>query len=234
MAPAVIDDTQRRAARVVGASYLLAIPPALFTGIYVASQLVTGKSPAQSAQWITSHELLFRLGIASDLIAFTIDIALITALYLVLKPVSRGLALFATFVRVVETALFFSVTLKYFDILAYLSGADYTRVLGGEQLSSLARLAISGHNTGYNVGLVLAGLGSTVFCYLWFKSGYIPKWLAGFGVFASIMLASFTFAWVIVPEYAKVITVGIYGGPIFLFELTMGIWLLIKPLRSPA
>ncbi|MDQ2768600.1 MAG: DUF4386 domain-containing protein, partial [Gemmatimonadota bacterium] len=227
-----IDDTQRSAARVVGASYLLAIPPALFTGIYVASQLVTGKNAAESAQWIMSHELLFRLGIASDLIAFTIDVALIAALYLVLKPVSRGLALFATFVRLVETALFFSVTLKYFDMLGYLGGADYTRALETDHLQSLARLAISSHNAGYNVGLVLAGLGSTVFCYLWSKSGYIPKWLAGFGVFASIMLAAFTFAWVIVPEYAKVITVGIYGGPIFLFELTMGCWLLLKPLRS--
>ena len=130
------------------------------------------------------------------------------------------------------TALFFSVTLKYFDMLGYLGGADYTRALETDHLQSLARLAISSHNAGYNVGLVLAGLGSTVFCYLWFQSGYIPKWLAGFGVFASIMLAAFTFAWVIVPEYARVITVGIYGGPIFLFELTMGCWLLLKPLRS--
>jgi hypothetical protein len=233
MVHAAVDDTQRSAARVVGASYLLAIPPALFTGIYVASQLVTGKDAAQSAQWIASHEHLFRLGIASDFIAFTIDIALITALYLVLKPVSRGLALFATFVRLVETALFFSVTLKYFEMLAYLSGADYTRVLETDHLQSLARLALSSHNTGYNVGLVLAGLGSTVFCYLWFKSGYIPKWLAAFGVLASIVLASFTFAWVIFPEYAKIITVGIYGGPIFLFELTMGFWLLFKQLRVP-
>lgn len=233
MALAAVDDSQRSAARVVGASYLLAIPPALFTGIYVASQLITGKDAAQSAQWITTHETIFRLGIASDLIAFTIDIALITALYLVLRHVSRGLAVFAMFVRLVETALFFSVTLKYFDVLGYLSGADYTRSLDASHLQSLARLAISSHNAGYNVGLVLAGLGSTVFCYLWFKSGYIPKWLAGFGIFASVMLASFTFAWVIVPEYAKIITVGIYGGPIFLFELTMGFWLLLKPLRLP-
>jgi hypothetical protein len=227
-----IDDTQRSAARVVGASYLLAIPPALFTGIYVASQLVTGKNAAESAQWITSHELLFRLGIASDLTAFTIDIALIAALYLVLKPVSRGLALFATFVRLVETALFFSVTMKYLDMLGYLGSADYARALGTEQLQSLARLAIASHNAGYNIGLVLAALGSTVFCYRWLKSGYIPKWLAGFGVFASIVLASFTFAWIIVPEYAKIITVGIYGGPIFLFELTMGLWLLLRGIRQ--
>ena len=232
MTTLAIDDSQRKAARVVGLAYLLAIPPALFAGIYVASQIVAHKNAADMAQWIMSHERLFRLGIASDLFAFALDIALIAALYVVLKPVSRGLALFAAFVRVVETALFFSVTLKYFDVLGFLSGADYLQGFEIGHLQSLARLAISSHNTGYNVGLVLAGLGSTVFCYLWFKSGYIPKALAAFGVFASVMLMTFTFAFVIFPEYAKVVTVGIYGGPIFLFELALGFWLLIKPLRS--
>jgi hypothetical protein len=233
MALAAVTDSQRRAARVVGASYLLALPPALFTGIYVASQVVAHKSAAGMAQWIMAHERLFRLGIASDLTAFAIDIALITALYIVLRPVSRGLALFATFVRLVETALFFSVSLKYFDVLALLSGADYLQGVETSQLQAMARLAISEHNAGYNVGLVLAGIGSSVFCWLWLKSAYIPKPLAALGVFASAMLALFTFAWIIVPEYAKIITVGIYGGPIFLFELSMGFWLLLKPLRSP-
>jgi hypothetical protein len=227
-----IDSGQRKAARVIGLAYLLAIPPALFTGIYVASQIVAQKNAADMAQWIVSHERLFRLGIASDLIAFTIDIALIAALYIVLRPVSRGLALFAALVRLVETALFFAVTLKYFEVLGLLSGADYLQGFETSHLQSLGRLAISAHNTGYNVGLFLAGLGSTVFCYLWFKSGYIPKVLAAYGVFASVMLMTFTFAFVIFPEYAKIVTVGFYGGPIFLFEVMVGIWLISKPLRS--
>jgi len=233
MTTASIDASQRKAAGVVGLSYLLVIPPALFAGIYVAGQLVVHKNAADMAQWIMSHERLFRLGIACDLTAFTIDIALIAALYVVLRPVSRGLALFAAFCRVIETALFFSVTLKYFDVLGLLSGADYLQGLDANHLQSLARLAISAHNSGYNVGLVLAGVGSTVFCYLWLKSGYIPKALAGFGVFASVILATFTFAYVIFPEYAKIITVSYYGGPIFLFELAMGFWLLIKGIQEP-
>jgi len=226
-----VDDSQRKAARVVGLAYLLALPPALFSGIYVASQIAGHVSPAEAAQWIASHQRLFRIGIASDLIAFTIDIALVTALYVVLKPVNRSLALFAAFCRVIETALFFAVTLRYFDMLGLVSGAEYLRGFEPGHLQALARLAFSAHNSGYNVGLVLAGLGSTVFCYLWFRSGYIPKMLAGFGVFASGVLGAFTFAYVIFPEYAKIVTVNIYGGPIFLFELTMGFWLLFKGLR---
>lgn len=230
--PIAVDDSQRNAARVVGLAYLLALPPALFSGIYVASHLAGPVSAAEAAQWITIHQRLFRIGIASDLIAFTIDIALITALYVVLKPVNRGLALFAAFCRVIETALFFAVTLRYFDMLGVLSGADYLRGFEADHLQALARLAVSAHNSGYNVGLVLAGLGSTVFCYLWLKSGYIPRMLAGFGVFASVVLAAFTFAYIIFPEYAKTVGVAIYGGPIFLFELTMGFWLLFKRLRA--
>jgi hypothetical protein len=55
--------------------------------------------------------------------------------------------------------------------------------------------------------------------------------LGGFGIFASVVLAAFTFAYVIFPEYARIVTVGIYGGPIFLFELAIGFWLLFKGLR---
>jgi len=229
--PSAVDDSQRKAARVVGLAYLLAIPPALFSGIYVASHLAGPVSAADAAQWITSHQRLFRIGIASDVIAFTIDIALITALYVVLKPVNRSLAVFAAFCRVIETALFFAVTLRFFDVLCLVSGADYLRGFEADHLQALARLAISAHNSGYNVGLVLAGLGSTVFCYLWLKSGYVPRMLAGFGVFASVVLAAFTFAYVIFPEYARIVGVAFYGGPIFLFELTMGFWLLFKRLR---
>jgi hypothetical protein len=111
------------------------------------------------------------------------------------------------------------------------NGADYLRGFEADHLQALARLAISAHNSGYNVGLVLAGLGSSVFCYLWLRSGYIPRMLAGFGVFASVVLAAFTFAYVIFPEYARIVGVAFYGGPIFLFELTMGFWLLFKRLR---
>lgn len=231
-ATSVVADTQLRAARVVGLSYLLAILPALFSGIYIASHLAGNANPATAAEWIISHQRLFRLGIASDLIAFTIDIALVTSLYVVLKPVNKSLALFAAFCRVIETALFFAVTLRYFDMLGFLSGADYLRGFEADHLQALARLAFSAHNSGYNVGLVLAGLGSTVFCYLWLESGYIPKVLAGFGIFASAVLAVCTFTYVVFPEYAKIVTVAFYGGPIFLFELTMGFWLLFKGLRS--
>ena len=92
---------------------------------------------------------------------------------------------------------------------------------------------MSAHGAGYGVGLVFAGLRSTLFCYLWFKSRYIPRALAGWGMFASFLMGACAFSFIIFPELAKVIPVEIYGGPIFFFELTMGFWLLLRGL-SPS
>jgi len=229
-----IDDSQRKAARAVGLSYLLAIPPALFAGVYVFNQLIVRNNVAETALNIIAHERLFRLGIAINLFSFMVDIVLITALYVVLRPVSRGLALFATFVRLIETALLMVVTLNEFNVLRVLSGAEYLRVFEANRLHAFANLSLGAYSAGYNVGLMLAGLGSTVFGYLWFKSDYIPKPLAMLGVFSSIVLATCTFAFIIVPDLANTITLGYFGGPIFVFEVTMGLWLTLKGLRPAA
>src|SRR5262245_48858653 len=92
---AAIDESQCKAAKVVGWSYLCALVPAVFAEFYVRGRLVASDNAAQTALNIVAHERLFRLGIASNLVVFAIDIALITALYVVLRPVQRSLALLA-------------------------------------------------------------------------------------------------------------------------------------------
>src|SRR5207249_7348443 len=87
-----IDESQRKAAKVVGFAYLLALPPAIFAEFYVRTRLIAFDNAAQTAQNILTHERLFRLGTASNLTVFAVDVALIIALYVVLKPVNRTLA----------------------------------------------------------------------------------------------------------------------------------------------
>lgn len=221
MATDTLDGSRRRAARVVGLVYLLVIPLAVF------AEYAAGEPD------IAAHERLFRLGTASNLVAFALDVVLITALYVVLEPVNRPLALLAAFFGLIETATLVVVTLSDFAALRILSGADYLRAFEPDRLQALARLARGQHGAAYQVGLVFAGLRSAVFAYLWFQSRLVPRALAGWGIFASVILAACTYVLIIFPELAKTIPVGIYGGPIFLFELTMGFWLLLKGLRQP-
>ena len=226
-----IEDSQRKAAKVVGFTYLIALLPAVFAEFFVRDRLINFHDAAQTAMNIVAHERLFRLGIASNLAVFAIDVILITALYVVLKPVNQRLALLAASWGLIETAIFVVTTLTDLDVLRILSGADYLRAFEADRLQALTGLSIRAHGAVYNVGLVFAGLRSTVFCYLWLESGFIPKALAGWGVFASFLMGACAFAFMIYPELATVVSVGIYGGPIFVFELTMGCWLLFRGLQ---
>ena len=112
-----IDESQRKAATLVGFSYLFALPPAIFAEFYVRIQLIAFDNAAQTARNIMVHERLFRLGIASNLTVFAVDVVLIIALYVVLMPVNRRLALLATGWGLIETASLVVVTLSDFDVL---------------------------------------------------------------------------------------------------------------------
>jgi hypothetical protein len=226
-----ITNSQRAAAKVVGFAYLFVMATSVFAEFYVPTQLFRFDSAAETARNIVSHELLFRMGIASNLIGFSVDVVLITALYVVTKPVNQSLALLAVFWRLLETATMIFATLNDFDVLRLLSGAEYLRAFEVERLQSLARLSIAAHGSAYNVGLLLFGFGSTVFCYLWLKSGYIPKALAALGVFSSILVGVSAFTFILYPDLAQVISPTCYA-PIFLFEMIMGFWLLLKELRQ--
>src|SRR5712691_1527447 len=161
-----IDESQRKAARVVGIAYLFALVPAVFAEFYVRAQLIASGDVAQTAQNIVAHQRLFRLGIASNLTVFAVNVVLIVALYVVLMPVSRSLALLATGWGLIETATLVVVTRSDFGVLRILSGADYLHAFEANRLQALARLSGGAHGAAYNVGLVLAGLRSTAFCYL--------------------------------------------------------------------
>src|SRR5438445_9086307 len=195
-----IDDSQRKAATVVGFSYLFALPPAIFDEFYVRTQLIAFDNAAQTARNIMAHERLFRLGTASNLTVFAVDVVLIISLYVVLMPVNRSLALLAAGWGLIETATLVVVTLSDFDVLRILSGSDYLHAFEPNQLQALARLSVSAHGAAYNVGLVLAGLRSNLFCYLWFKSCFLQTALTAWVMFSFFLYGSLAIRFLIFPE----------------------------------
>ena len=71
-----------------------------------------------------------------------------------------------------------------------------------------------------------------MFAYLWFKSRYIPRWLGALGMFSPLLVAIVTLAIMVFPDLAAVV-IPVYFAPIFIFEVTLGLWLLIKGIQAP-
>src|SRR5713226_4636874 len=217
-----IEPEQHTAAKVAGFLYLFLMVTAMFAGFYARGPLIVPGDVVQTAKNIATSQQLFRIGTVSDLITFAGDVILVLALYVVLKPVNRNVALLAAFWRLAECAILAVITLNDFVALRLLSGADYLRAFDTQQLQALARLFVGVQADGYLIGLVLFGLGSTVFSYLWFKSRYIPRGLAAWGIFSSLVVAIVTLAIMVFPSLAAVV-IPVYFVPIFIFEVTLGL-----------
>src|SRR5262249_22702079 len=132
--------------------------------------------------------------------------------------------------RLLEIVIRVGASLNSFDVLRLLSGVDYLHAFRTDQLQGLARIPMGAFGAGINVTFVFLGLGSAIFGYLWFKSRYIPRALAALGVLGSLLLATGSFAFIIFPRLEDWAEPG-YFAPLGIFEVTMGVWLLLKGLR---
>jgi Domain of unknown function (DUF4386) len=72
-----------------------------------------------------------------------------------------------------------------------------------------------------------------MFALLWFKSRYIPRSLATLGIFSAAVAGIVIVATMIFPTLARVTTVVYYGPPGLIFEVGLGLWLIIKGIQAP-
>ena len=231
--PTSITPAQRTAAKIVGALYLIQMALAVFAEAFVRGRLIVPHDATQTAANIAASETLFRLSIAGDLLVYTTLIVLIWGLYIILKPINRDGALLGAFFRIAEQAVLATTTLTAFIALRLLSGAEYLRAVDPAQLQVLARVFLSVYGIGLSIGFVFLGLGSAVFSYVWLKSGYIPRALAWLGIVGSLLLSGMSLVTMVFPRVYAVLGMS-YMMPMGLYEVGLGLWLLIKGLKAPS
>lgn len=230
MATSSIDGSQRKAARIVGLAYPLSFVLVVSVNFGIFARLFVGGDPAQTARNILAHETLFRVGLAGNALYCIAVLVVTAALYVILGPVDRNLALLAAFGRLVHGFTWLLVTVNLFTALRLLSGPEYARVLPADQLPVLARLYLSGFDQ-YYVGLLFWSLGATAAAYLWLKSGYVPRALAAFGILASAWCAACTFVLFLSPDFPKLVNLWWFDTPMALFEIALSVLLLLRGLR---
>ena len=229
-----VDESQRTAAKVAGFLYLFTMAAANSVEFYMRSRVIVPGDAVQTAVNIAASGQLFRLVIAGDLLILAAEVMLAVALYVILKPINRSLALLAVFWRLVECSVVAVTVANNFAALLLLGGADSPSAFSAEQLPALARLSISMDTAGNRIGAVLFGLSSAVFAWLWFKSRYVPRLLAAFGILASLVPVFVPFSAIVLPALAAVpLRRARTGIPVVIFEVILGFWLLIKGIYTP-
>ena len=231
MIPDNIDEAQRKAARVAGFAFLSAMAIVVLANYGISFRLSVPGNAAETARNILANETLFRLNIACNLIYAANLVVLLAALYVILKPVNRNLALVAAFCRLVVVLMWAVGALNSLGALRLLADAAYLPVFRPDQLQTLARLQLAAGYDAYYVGLPFWGLASTVCSFLWFKSRYIPRALAGFGAISSAWCVICALAFIVFPNFDKTVGASWFDLPMVIFEMALGLWLLLKGLR---
>jgi hypothetical protein len=180
-----------------------------------------------------ANDFLFRIGISSLLILYACVVVLSLSLFVILKTVSKNLALLAMLLRSVEATLGAATVLVSFVVLALLNDIGYSTEFETEQLQSLAGLFLGVRTAGLDLVLIFVGLGGALFCYLFYKSEYIPKILAAWGIFTYLSMIILAFISILIPNHSEIIEIVFYGFGA-LFEFIIGLWLLIKGINVHA
>jgi len=197
----MIDNSQRVAAKVVGFLYLFTNATAIFA-FSVRGKLIVARHAAQTATNIVGSERLFRMAIAAELITVVGVLVLVWGLYVILRPVDKNVVWLAAFFRLGENFVLAFATLLELATLALVKGAASPGTFATPSLE-LVNTAVRVYGDTFNIGFVFLGFGSAVFSYLWWKSRYIPRLLAGWGVFASLIMALMSLAIIVLPALAK-------------------------------
>jgi uncharacterized protein DUF4386 len=228
-----IDNSQRIAAKVAGISGLLAVVIVVFGNYALLSPLVVPRDAVETARNLVAHQTQVRLALTCFLMYSACVVVLLAALYVILRPVDRILALIGALFRLVFVVLWLLSTLNLLSALRLLGSTNYLQVFEANHLQALARLQIAANFDDYYVGLPFFALAATLCGYLWFKSGYIPRSLAAFGVISSAWCVICAFVFLIFPTFEKIVNGYWFDSPMAIFELILSVWLLSKGIRTP-
>lgn len=214
-------------ARIGGLAYLVIIVLGLLGEAYVRGTLVVPGDGLATAARIGSSEDLWRAAIAGDLLMHVLDLPLIVLFYLLLRPVSRSLALLAALFNVVQTAVLAANKLTLLVPLLLVSGEASVAQLPPPVLGSLTRLAINMHGHGFGVGLIFFGFACLVRGYLMYTSGYFPRTIGVLLAVAGISYLVNSTALLLAPRLASALFPWVLA-PALVGELALGLWLVVR------
>jgi hypothetical protein len=219
----------KKTARIAGILILIISPFAIFSMMYVTSNLIVPGDAWATAKNIMASEGLFRLGMVSDSIVFLLEIVIVVMLYVLLKPVSKTLSLVAACSRLAMTVIQGINLLNNFTALMLLSGADYLTVIETGQLNSLVLLFLNAQEFVTHIWGLFFSLHLFFLGYLVYKSGYIPRILGIVLVITSVCYLIQSWGNILLPKYDELFA---WVGFISIIEVAFPIWLVIKGIRD--
>ena len=219
--------SDKNLARIAGLCYLIVIATGLFSEVFVRQALRVPNNALATAQNIQTHELLFRWGFVADILNFVVGLPTIIIIYHFFKRVNKLLVQIALAFVIIQTAIIAVNLLNQISPLLILSDESYLNTFQPNQLATLSLLSLNLQAQGYGIGLVFFGFYCLIIGFLILKSSLLPQVLG--------VLYATTGLCYLINSFIMFLSKGFENPmfmylaiPIFIGELSLCLWLLIK------
>ena len=218
-------DTNKKTARRAGFLYFIYFIIHIFADVIGRSKIIVFGDAAATAQNIMASKWQFSIGIMSDLLAAVLFLLAAWALYGLLKPVNKNLALLFLLLNLGGVAIQCFSDLFLFASQLLLNGADYLKVFQADQLQALAMLFPHLYKNGFMIAQIFYGAWLFPLGYLVFKSGFLPKILGIVLMVHCVTWLMTSLQFFLFPGFNAITYVSYPLG--FIAEFGLTLWLLI-------
>lgn len=217
-------NTNKKTARLAGLLYFIYIAATIFANATRTELIVFGDAAA-TADRILASEGLFRLGFVSDALAGVLFLLTAWALYVLLKPVDKNIALLFLVLNLGGVAVQCLNMLNLFSAALLLGGADYLKVFPADQLQALAMFFLQLHKNGFMIAQFFFAAWLLPLGYLVFKSGYLPRALGIIVMIECFGWLMYPLQFFLFPAWESLSYLSFAVG--FVGEFGLTLWLLI-------
>ena len=221
MTAAIKEVSPRVLARMAGLFFLLTILTGLFAQGFVSERLIDFSDAAATATNILAQRSLFQLGLTVYLIEMACQVAMMALFYLLLRPVSKSIALVSTFWGLTGCVIKTFARVFYIAPLFLLGGSPAFSGFSAAQLQQLALMLLRINDMGAAIALGFFGLNAVVKGYLIFRSTFLPRWLGVLSIISAAGWLMFFYPPLGYRAFPIIALLGLVGSAATIF------WLLV-------
>lgn len=224
--------SHKQLARIAGFLYLVVILTGLFAEVFVRQAMQVPGNAVATARNIQSAEVLYRWGLAADLVNFVCGLPVVLVVYYLFKRTNKFLLQLALVFVVIQTAVIAVNLLHQMEPLYLLGGHPYLDSFPPHQLAALSQLALQVQSAGYAIGLIFFGVYCLLVGYVVFRSHLVPPILGVLYAISGIGYLINSFVMILSKGFANPVFQYL-AIPIFIGEFSFSMWLLLKGVKSP-